>query len=232
MSEPAIEQNYRAVRDRIASAAARAGREADSVLLVAVTKYASLEWMRRLHELGHRDFGESQRQQLEARAESFAELFPDDEPRWHMVGRLQRKKLKRLVRIARLIHSVDSIALAEALHGAGEGVELLVQVNASGEETKAGLPPAVVPHMVEQIHTLAHLRIRGLMTIAPYSENPEDARLTFARTAELFHEIRGRGVVSPEDFNILSMGMSGDLEVAVEEGANLVRVGSALWPDA
>jgi pyridoxal phosphate enzyme (YggS family) len=168
-------------------------------------------------------------------------------PRWHMIGHLQRNKVKVVVPLVRLIHSVDSLRLAEELHvygartAAREGpradrnttggdcvIDVLIQVNASGEESKFGVAPAAVLHLAEQIDSMIHLRLRGLMTIAPYSNNPEDARPVFNRTFDLFEEMRSAHLGGPH-CNILSMGMTGDFEVAIEEGANLVRIGRGFF---
>jgi hypothetical protein len=201
-------------------------------------------------------------------------------PRWHMIGHLQRNKVKLVVPLVKLIHGVDTLRLAEELHafgarqtaraearivprpsspimgeastywpapapgsGAaapGQGapgpmrdyvIDILIQVNASGEETKFGVAlPAVLP-LAEQIDSMMHLRLRGLMTIAPYSEDPEASRPVFARVAELFGELRAAKIGGPP-CNILSMGMSGDFEVAIEEGANMVRIGRAIFGEA
>lgn len=152
--------------------------------------------------------------------------------RWHMVGHLQRNKIKQIVPVVRLIHSVDTLRLAEELHNfasrINRTVEILLQVNVSGEPTKFGVAPPAALHLAQQIDSMLHLRLRGLMTIAPLVENPEDARPVFARAAELFHEIRAAGVARGH-FNILSMGMSNDFEVAIQEGANLVRIGTAIF---
>ncbi|NJL32284.1 MAG: YggS family pyridoxal phosphate-dependent enzyme [Phycisphaerales bacterium] len=152
--------------------------------------------------------------------------------RWHMIGRLQRNKIKTVVPLVRLVHSVDSLRLAEDLHAFGGRqdmvIDVLLQVNASGEESKAGVVPAAVHHLAEQINSMVHLRLRGLMTMAPHSDDPQDSRPTFARTAELFQELR-TSRVGGSTVNILSMGMSTDFTVAIEEGANLVRLGSVLF---
>ncbi|MFN5944855.1 MAG: YggS family pyridoxal phosphate-dependent enzyme [Phycisphaerae bacterium] len=152
--------------------------------------------------------------------------------RWHMIGHLQRNKAKKVVEFVRLVHSVDSLRIAEELQAIAmkrdQPIEVLLQVNASGEESKHGLPlPSVVP-VAEQIATMIGLRIRGLMTMAPYSDNPEEARPSFERTRELFEEMRGMKLTDAP-FNILSMGMSGDYEVAISEGANVVRVGTNIF---
>ena len=261
-----LESRYREVMDRARAAAERAGRPASGVLVVAVTKYAEMDDIRRLMELGHQDFGESRVQQLVQRAAVAdemvdrhrtmervaaahrAKLGPDarDAPtgqppeggalppvRWHMIGHLQRNKVARALPHLRLVHSVDSLRLVEEMQSwamkRDADVDVLVQVNTSGEDSKYGCAVAAAPHLCEQIDLTGNLHVRGLMTIAPYSENPEDARPFFARLREVFSDIRRRGI-GEQRFNILSMGMSGDFEVAIEEGANLVRVGSALFP--
>lgn len=244
-----LKDAYRRVLDNIARAAARSGRRPGDVLLVAVTKNASPDQIRTLVEMGQLDLGENRVQQLQQRVAVLDEFLarrrtlgtPGNPPlkvRWHMIGHLQRNKVKQVVPLVQLIHSVDSLRLAEELHTLASrldrNVEILLQVNTSGEATKSGIEasagiaaPAVL-HLAEQIDTMMHLKLRGLMTMAPYSENPEDARPCFARAAELFHEVRSAGVCG-NDFNILSMGMSGDYEIAIEEGANIVRVGRALF---
>jgi PLP dependent protein len=241
-----LKARYDSVRQRIAAAATRAGQDPASVVLVAVTKFAELDQIRTLLQLGHRDFGENRVQNLIQQAAMVDEFLVrqriahtvaaargEIEPvRWHMIGHLQRNKAKKAVEICRLIHSVDSLRLAEEIQALvskrEEPVDVLVQVNCSGEASKFGCPLPAAAHLAEQIDTMLQVRVRGLMTMAPLSENPEDARLTFRRCRELFEEIRKSGL-SDGKFNILSMGMSGDFEVGIEEGANLVRVGSAIF---
>ena len=152
--------------------------------------------------------------------------------RWHMIGHLQRNKAKKVIDLVRLTHSVDSLRIAEELQNIAlrkdRVIEVLLQVNCSGEEQKFGCPiPAAIP-LAEQIGTMINVRVRGLMTMAAHSENPEDARATFSRCRELFEELRTSGVVEGP-VNILSMGMTGDFEVAIEEGENCVRIGSAFF---
>ena len=155
--------------------------------------------------------------------------------RWHMIGHLQRNKARKMAEIVRLVHSVDSLRLAEELQAIAtrrdEVIDVLVQVNCSGEAQKFGCPlPAAIP-LAEQIDTMVNVRVRGLMTMAAEGETPEDARQAFVRCRELFEELKKSGV-SPGNINLLSMGMSGDFEVAIEEGANIVRVGSAIFGEA
>ncbi|MCC7406901.1 MAG: YggS family pyridoxal phosphate enzyme [Phycisphaeraceae bacterium] len=301
----ALNDAYERVTERIGRAAERAGRQPWDVTLVAVTKSATPEQVRWLAELGQRDLAENRAQALLERARSMAEQgYPlDDAPlaggagqagmfvvggglacgvRWHMIGRLQRNKVRSMLGTPQLIHSVDSLRLAECLSDEaqklwGEGSEqgpsehrhrqdVLMQVNVSGEASKAGVPAPEATALAERIAEMPALRLRGLMTLAPYSDDPEDARPVFARAAELFEAIRARlaGMGDGEPaapaaadrllnfpgpdggtfrlpaeataprrlgFDLLSMGMSGDFEVAIEEGANVVRIGTALFTD-
>lgn len=238
---------YASVNARVAAAAERSGRRPDEVLVVAVSKYAELDQLRTLVDLGQVDFGENQVQQLAQRAPQLSEYLArqrslraasdtknavPDRIRWHMIGHLQRNKVKQCVPHAQLIHSVDSLRLAEELHNHGAkhdlDLDVLLQVNVAGEKTKGGVAPAAAIHLLEQMDSMMHLRCRGLMTMAPHHEDPELCRPVFARTRELFEDCRASRYTG-ERFNILSMGMSNDFEVAIEEGANLVRVGSALF---
>lgn len=155
--------------------------------------------------------------------------------RWHMIGHLQRNKARKAVELCRLIHSVDSLRLAEELQLIGvkrdKPVEVLLQVNCSGESQKYGCAIAAAAHLAEQIETMVHVQVRGLMTMAALDADQAEARRTFVQCRELFDEIRESGVAGPR-FNILSMGMSGDYEMAIQEGANMVRVGTALFGEA
>ncbi len=244
-----LADRYNEVKDRIAKAAIRSGRSPESVYLIAVTKYAEPEDIRELIELGHRDFGENRVQQLAQRAGVIDEWFQriktlprtssdasqvdvDDPVRWHMIGHLQRNKARKIADCTRLIHSVDSLRLAEELQTVAnkldQVLDVLIQVNVSGEDSKFGLPIAALGAIAEQIDTMINVRVRGLMTMAPLTENPEDSRVHFARCKEIFDDLVKIGV-GEKHFNLLSMGMSNDFEVAIEEGANLVRVGSAIF---
>lgn len=241
-SQTPLNERYEAVRQRVADAAERSGRKADEIVLVAVTKYAAMDEVRDLIRLGHLDFGESRVQNLIQRAAQVEEFLQrkslanesslPDEVRWHMIGHLQRNKVRRVLDLVRLIHSTDSLRLAEEVQAAAdkrdEPVEVLIQVNTSGESGKFGIAPAATRHLLDQMDTMLSIRPRGLMCMAPLVENPADARQTFDRCRELFDDLRRSGVVD-ERFNILSMGMSNDFEVAIECGANVVRVGTAIF---
>jgi PLP dependent protein len=255
-----LESRYAAVKARIAAAARKAGRPAGQIVLVAVTKFAEADQIRRLIQLGHRDFGENKVQNLihrVAMADEFLarhkiaphvgtpagdSLFaasgsPPGSPaaspvRWHMIGHLQRNKARKAVELCRLIHSVDSLRLAEEIQQVTlkreTPVEVLVQINCSGEKSKFGCPVPAAGHLAEQIDTMMSVRVRGLMTMAALDATPEETRATFRRCRELFDEIKKTGVGEGK-FNLLSMGMSNDFETAIEEGANIVRVGSAIF---
>jgi hypothetical protein len=246
-----LKDAYRRINDNIAAAAARFGRTRDDVLLVAVTKTASPDQIRALVDMGQVDFAENRVQHLQQRVAQLEEFLSrkrtlgsastregettTTDVRWHMIGHLQRNKVKTVVPLVKLIHSVDTLRLTEELQNYGakhdQVIDILLQVNSSGETQKFGIHPPAVHHLLEQIDTMMFLRPRGLMTMAPYVDNPEAVRGVFRRTAELFQDIKSSGIVPPE-FRILSMGMTGDYEVAVEEGANLVRIGRGLFGDA
>ena len=244
---------YRSVTDRVAEAAIRSGRRPSDVLFVAVTKTASPDQIRSVVEMGHVDLGESRVQPLIQRVASIEEFLlrkrtlpgaasksasepglSSNKVRWHMIGHLQRNKVKPAVPLVQLIHSVDSLRLAEEIHTVASRsdriVDILIQVNTSGDSSKFGVAAPAVIHLAEQIETMLQLRLRGLMTMAPRCSRPEEARPMFNRTAEIFSEMR-TAKVGGGDCNILSMGMSDDFEVAIEEGANVVRLGRALFGD-
>lgn len=245
-----LQDRYAEVCAKVRRAAERSGRRAEDVLIVAVSKYAAPEPIRQLVDMGHRDFGENNVQQLQQRvamvdeyldrlrvlsstqAETGSDREPADRIRWHMIGHLQRNKAKKASELSRLVHSVDSLRLAEELQQIGlrreRDVDVLVQVNCSGEESKFGCAPAATSALIEQISAMTYVRVRGLMTMAAYSDNPEAARPTFARCRELFDDVRREAIIE-SGFDILSMGMSGDYEPAIEEGANLVRIGSGIF---
>ena len=236
-----VRDNLQRIRDRIAAAAARAQRNAATVTLVAVTKTATTAQVQALLAAGQWDLGESRVPQLEARAAEVAawlaagavgEVPPAGPIRWHMIGHLQRNKARAALAAASLIHSVDSLRLAEELNRlAGERgmpTPILLQVNTTGEASKFGAAPEKVPALAGAIQALPGLQLRGLMTMARPTEDPEEARPAFARLRALLEQIRGQKIAGPV-FTELSMGMSGDFEVAVEEGSTLLRIGTALF---
>lgn len=218
-------ENLKRVRDQIHAACERSRRSASDVTMVAVTKYAELDWVRALVDLGVRDLGESRPQQLAARA---AELPQDIH--WHLIGHLQRNKVDQVLPVAHAIHSVDSVRLLEAIDLAAIKRSLrpriLLEVNVSGEQSKDGFDPDSLRAAWPDICQRESVDIRGLMTMAPLSDDPESARAVFARLRDLRAELAlSAGCELPE----LSMGMSGDFEVGIEQGATLVRIGSRLF---
>lgn len=222
-----ISRNVSEVRAAIEAACTRANRSTENVQLVAVTKYAELDWVCGLVELGESRLGESRVQQLCHRV---SELSSDIH--WHMIGHLQRNKVDMIIPVAELIHSVDSLRLLKKIESSaaaqGKRQRVLLEVNVSGEEAKDGFAPADVSANWQQILDLQHVEVQGLMTMAPRVDNPESARPFFRQLREFRDELAsrsGNGINLPE----LSMGMSGDFEVAVEEGATLVRIGSRLY---
>jgi pyridoxal phosphate enzyme (YggS family) len=224
--EKCVTDNLAVVRQQIQSACARSGRDSDVVRLVAVTKYAELTWIEALHRAGVSDFGENRPQQLVARTELF-----DPTIRWHMIGQLQRNKVRPTLQRCHLIHSVDSWRLLDRIELIATELQLkpgvLLEANVSGEAAKSGFDPGELRAAAsnERLTGYQHMDIRGMMTMAPQSRSPEHARPVFASLRELRDEIATSGLMLPE----LSMGMSGDFEIAVEEGATIVRIGRRLY---
>jgi pyridoxal phosphate enzyme (YggS family) len=212
------------VRGRIADAARTSGRDPSAVALVGVTKTVDSNLARAAFELGLHDLGESKPQELQRKAAAVPEA------RWHLIGHLQRNKIDRTAPLAALIHSVDSVRLLEALasFGAKHGspVPVLLEVNCSREESKGGFAPAELPAIGDTAVSLAGISLQGLMTMAAFHDDPEQCRPAFDELRELRDSLRTRtGLPLPH----LSMGMSNDYAVAVEEGATLVRVGTTLF---
>ncbi|MEW6264654.1 MAG: YggS family pyridoxal phosphate-dependent enzyme [Thermodesulfobacteriota bacterium] len=216
-----IKDRLAAVGERINQACRRAGRKPGEVRLVAVSKTVPLEVVRSGIEAGLTILGENYVQEAQEKIETLGRRTA-----WHLVGRLQTNKAKYAVKLFDLIHSVDNLKLAEEINkkaGAlGRRQPILVQVNVSGEDTKAGVSPVEAPRLIERIVGLPHLEVRGLMTMPPFFDQPERARPYFAGLRE-FKEKVGPPLTE------LSMGMSGDFEVAIEEGATLVRIGTAIF---
>jgi len=223
--ESGIRENLARVLAKIEAAARRAGRDPADVQLVAVTKNRPVEQIREVLECGPYVLGENRVQEALAK---IPQLPP--ETVWHLIGHLQRNKAKFAVRHFALIHSLDSLRLAEALQRTAEAqdrtVEVLLEVNISGEASKFGLSPdEVEPLLAEIARSLDRLKVRGLMTMAPYVEDPETVRPVFRGLRQLRDRLAGEGYDLPH----LSMGMTNDYEVAVEEGATMVRIGTAIF---
>lgn len=216
-----ISENVRRVRERIEAAAREAGREPGQVRLIGVTKGVPVERIREAVAAGVKEIGENRVQEAQGKAELGREL------RWHLIGRLQRNKAKVAAQLFDVVHSVDSLELIEALDkAAGRKLEILLQVNVSGEETKGGCRPEEAAGLAEAALGAKNLRWSGLMTMAPFSENPEEARPHFRRLRELRDDLQRKFSQPALD---LSMGMSGDFEAAIKEGATMVRVGTAIF---
>jgi pyridoxal phosphate enzyme (YggS family) len=216
-----------AVEERLHAACARSGRRREEVTLVAVTKTVSPGVAAALHALGVRDLAENRPQELWRKA---AELPPS--VRWHMIGHLQRNKLERTLPLVCLIHSVDSLRLLEAVEAEagrrGVRARVLLEVNASGEANKGGFRPAEVPALASALRSLAHVQVRGLMAMAAYEEDPQHTRPTFSALRALRDRLRPE-IAPAHTLSELSMGMTNDFEIAVEEGATLVRLGTVLF---
>jgi hypothetical protein len=226
-----ISANLTVVRERIARAAARAGRDERSVTLVAVSKTFSADRVREAFAAGQSTFGENKVQEAEAKIAATNALRAEG-MRWHLVGHLQSNKARRAAALFDLIHSVDSLELGRKLAQAGaeasRTVEALVQVDLAGETTKHGLPEDALFPALEVLRGLSGLRVRGLMILPPFGEDPEGGRPYFRRLRELRDRAVADGILASPD---LSMGMSHDFEVAIEEGATMVRVGTAIFGD-
>jgi pyridoxal phosphate enzyme (YggS family) len=229
-------ENLAAVRGIIGDAARRSGRAADEVTLVAVTKYVGDDVIRALVEGGCRELGESRPQSLWAKAEALAQSLgaspsvPD--VRWHLVGHLQRNKVEQTLPFVSLIHSADSLRLSKALDEAaakqGRRAAVLIEVNVSGDETKHGFLPAELEPLLPSLAALQDVEVRGLMCMAAREGDLDIARRNFAELRALRDRLAKS---APPNVSLaeLSMGMSGDYEVAIEEGATIVRIGSALF---
>lgn len=222
-----LKDNLREVEKNIQQACLRAGRNRDEVILVAVSKTKPVSMLEEIYDENIRHFGENKVQEL---CEKF-EVMPKD-IHWHMIGHLQRNKVKAVVDKATLIHSVDSIRLAETIEQEAAKkdiiVNILIEVNVAEEDSKFGLKVDEVMSMVETISKFPHIRIKGLMTIAPFVENPEENRPVFAQLRKLSVDIANKNIDNVS-VDILSMGMTNDYQVAIEEGATIVRVGTAIF---
>lgn len=222
-----IRENIKHVENTIDEACRQSGRDRSEVTLIAVSKTKPVEMLKEAYETGCRDFGENKVQELVDKYE----VLPKD-IRWHMIGHLQRNKVKYIVDKVYLIHSVDSLRLAEEIskEAAKKNVDvnILVEVNVAGEETKFGTGCKEAKQLVRDIAQLPHVHIQGLMTIAPYVENSEENRIYFQQLKKLSVDISSENIDNVS-MKVLSMGMTGDYAVAVSEGATYVRVGTGIF---
>lgn len=215
------------VRSRIHDACLRSHRNPQDVTLIAVSKTKPVSMIQEAMDAGQTVFGENKVQELCSKYEQLPHNIS-----WHMIGHLQRNKVKYIADKAALIHSVDSLRLAETIHQEGEKhqriIPILIEVNVAGEDTKFGVSPEETIPLIEAVSRLSYVKICGLMTIAPFVENPEENRPVFARLKQLSVDINAKNMNNVY-MDILSMGMTNDYEVAVEEGATMVRVGTGIF---
>lgn len=222
-----LKDNLLEVQERIRKACERSGRCPEDVMLIAVSKTKPVEMIREIMAEQVVDFGENKPQELKSKYEVLPKNL-----HWHMIGHLQRNKIKYIIDKACLIHSVDSLRLAEAIDEEakkhGIVMPVLVEVNMAKEESKYGIMPEDAMEFIQEIAHLTYIQVQGLMTIAPFTENPEDNRVHFRNLKKLLVDIREKNIDNVV-MRHLSMGMTGDYEVAVEEGATMVRVGTGIF---
>ncbi|MCC8140095.1 MAG: YggS family pyridoxal phosphate-dependent enzyme [Lachnospiraceae bacterium] len=222
-----VTENLREVERRVSEACARAGRSRDEVTLIAVSKTKPVEMLQEAYEAGARAFGENKVQEL---CEKYDQLPADID--WHLIGHLQRNKVKYIVGKAALIHSVDSLRLAQEISREAEkkGVEvnILIEVNVAEEESKFGVSVEETESLVREAAALPHIHVLGLMTIAPQVEKSEENRPVFRALKKLAVDIKMKNIDNVS-MDVLSMGMTGDYETAIEEGATMVRVGTGIF---
>lgn len=222
-----VAANYRRVGDRISEAALRAGRNPQEIRILAATKSQNVELIRAAIAAGVRLIGENYVQEAESKSQVISEAVE-----WHMIGHLQRNKVKAALETFDLIQSLDSVALAIELHKAGRKsgrtLRTFIEVNLGAEPSKSGIARDKVAELVRRVSELSHLRVEGLMVVPPFKENPEETRPYFRALKKLQMELQGWKIANAS-FNELSMGMTHDYPIAVEEGATIVRIGTALF---
>ena len=232
-----IAENLNRVRERIRAACERTGRDPREVTLIAVSKTKPLSAVMEAYEAGARCFGENYVQELTEKIQAFESLTGDRSVQWHMIGHLQRNKVKYLIGRVALIHSVDTVALAEQIEREAAKknvpVRILLEVNAAREESKWGFDLSEAGRAAREIRAFPHIRTLGLMTSAPYTQDPETNREYFRALNARAREMTQEGLLAAEETGfrvpVLSMGMSCDFETAVEEGATMVRVGTDIF---
>ena len=222
-----VAENLAQVQKNINESCNKINRDPNEVTLIAVSKTKPVEMLKEAYDAGARVFGENKVQEIVDKYDQ----MPSD-VKWHMIGHLQRNKVKYLIGKVVLIHSVDSLRLAEQIeHEAAKAdivMPVLIEVNVAEEESKFGTTSEAAMQLVEAVSKLPHIKIRGLMTIAPFTDNPEDNRIYFRKLKQLSVDIKSKNIDNV-DMDELSMGMTGDYEVAIEEGATMVRVGTGIF---
>ncbi|MBQ9119949.1 MAG: YggS family pyridoxal phosphate-dependent enzyme [Lachnospiraceae bacterium] len=215
------------VQKKIKEAAARAGRNPEDITLIAVSKTKPVLMLQEAYDAGQRVFGENKVQEILEKEP----VLPEDIS-WHMIGHLQRNKVKQVIGKAAMIHSVDSLRLAEEIEkeAAKQDIlcSILIEINIAAEESKYGILPEEAPAFAKQLSAFPHLRVKGLMTVAPFTENPEENRKYFRKMQQLAVDIKQKNIDNI-CMETLSMGMTGDYEIAIEEGATMVRVGTGIF---
>lgn len=224
-----IKENLKQVEENINAACQRAGRDPKEVTLIAVSKTKPVSMIEEAIDYGIKDFGENKVQEMCDKIEKISNKL-----NWHLIGHLQRNKVKYIVDKACLIHSVDSLRLAQQIDSEAKKknviCNILIEVNIAGEESKFGVSKDQVKELLEEIKELTNVHVKGLMTIAPYVEDAEENRGYFREMNKLFIDMRQENADNDNiDMEILSMGMTGDYQVAIEEGANMVRVGTGIF---
>ena len=221
--------NLNIVKSKIEAAAMRSGRDLSEITLIAVSKTKPVEMISEVYNYGIREFGENKVQEITAKSA----VLPND-INWHMIGHLQRNKVKQVINKTVLIHSVDSIRLAEAISKEAVAqnitVSILLEVNVAGEDTKYGFTLEETPLILKEIAAMPGLFVRGLMTSAPFVDNPEENRQYFKQLKDLCVDLKAKNIDNTS-MDFLSMGMTNDFETAIEEGATHVRVGTAIFGD-
>lgn len=222
-----LENNLKNIEENIIEVCNKVNINSNEITLIAVSKTKTIEMIKEVYNLGVRNFGENKVQELKEKYN----LLPKD-IKWHMIGHLQTNKVKDIIDKVHLIHSVDSIHLAEVIEKEAAKkdiiVNILLEVNASGEESKYGIKTEELKKVIEEISKFSHIKIKGLMTVAPYTINPEENREFFSKLRELSIEIKEKNIYNV-DMEILSMGMTNDYIVAIEEGATMVRIGTGIF---
>lgn len=222
-----ISENLKEINEKISAAAAKSGRKREDILLLGVTKTIDTKRIREMMDCGVKYLGENKVQEI---TEKYDEIGND--AKWHLIGHLQTNKVKYIIDKVELIHSVDSLKLAEEINKRAQRInitmDILIEINIAGEKSKHGIDANDALKLCEQTAPLSNVRVRGLMCVAPFVENPHENRDYFARMRKLFIDIRDKNIDNVY-MDYLSMGMTNDYEVAVEEGANIVRIGTAIF---
>lgn len=227
MNDLIIKENLDYIYSKIKTAAVKSGRKPEDIRLIAVTKTVDADRIKKVYDCGILDMGENRVQEL---LEKYDRL--DKSCRWHLIGHLQTNKVKYIIDKVQMIHSVDSLDLVKEINSRAakmnKSMDILLQVNVSGEETKFGISPDEVYEFINSMPGYRNISLRGLMTIAPYAQDPEEIRPIFRKLYNIYIDIKSEKIDNVS-MDYLSMGMSNDFEVAIEEGANIVRVGTGIF---